>query len=287
MAFTVLAPHEARLFVEVMAVGLAALVEIAVILLVTGDFGYLGDTPVGEGILQSASHGLFVGFQVVGDVPVLLQQPHRALVEHRARGHSLQGRLWVHIKALQYQVGQYGNTRVAHHAVGLVAHQVPHGQFALLFKDVQECLGDIPLLLAVDERLQGVGGAVSVPQRQRGVIGEITLMNLAVGTAVLAAHVTEHRRCHHRVEQGGIEHRFVILVARRDVDFAQLGVPSLVGRSHDIVEFPPGILAHQVADGVLDAYRRHAGLDKQRSAVVGSSDHTYRITIEFLQLHIL
>ena len=76
ITFRVLATHEVRILVKIVAIGLAALIEILEVFLVADILCHASDAPVGKGIFQAPCHGLFVRLQVVWDVSVLLQQAH-------------------------------------------------------------------------------------------------------------------------------------------------------------------------------------------------------------------
>ena len=142
--------------VEVFLIKLTALQEVFVVGLLAQELRHLCHTPVGERVLQAFRHRLVGLVLVEGDVAILLQLLHAALVEHGRGLHSLEGSLAILSCdiAFQHQVGQHGDAWVAHHTIGLVAHEVPHRQFTLLLEDVEEGLRHVLLLLRVNHCLQ-------------------------------------------------------------------------------------------------------------------------------------
>ena len=250
LAFAVNATHETGGGVEETAVNLAAVVEVLVVFLVTEHLGHFGHTGVGEGILQSLGNGLEGGVEVTGDVAILLEQVYTTLVLHCRSLHSLIGSLLVGHKTLEHVVGEDGHAGVAHHTVGLVAHKMPYRQFALLLVDMDKGLCHISSLVGMDERHQRHVGTIGVPKRESGIVGEIATVYLVIGTTVFAIDVGEYRGSGHRVIHGGIEDGAVVGVAGFNLDFAQLGVPSLVGSLGYSVKVPTGHLGLHVEHGV-------------------------------------
>ena len=96
--------------------------------------------------------------------------------------------LILHI-ALQHHVGKHRDAWVAHHAVGFVTHEMPYRQLALLAIDVDEGACHIRQHIGVNHRHQRMSRTIGIPEREGGVVGEISVMYLAVGTAILAVYI--------------------------------------------------------------------------------------------------
>ena len=273
--------------VEVFLVELAALQEVLVVSLLAQELGHLSHAPVGQRILQSLGHGLVGLVLVEGDIAILLQLLHAALVEHGRGLHGLEGALAVLTGdiAFQHQVGQHGDAGIAHHAVGLVTHQVPHGQLALLLEDVQEGLRHVALFLWMNERLQRMGCAIGVPERQGSVVGEVALVDLAVGTAILTVDVVEHRGSRHRVVHGGIEDAAHVVVVGLDADLRQLVVPGLAGSLGSSGEVPSRQLSLQIQLRILHAHGRQCHLHQQRLGSILDDEHGRSVAVNLLKLH--
>ena len=158
------AAHELKLGIPVMAVGAAPVAIDGRYRVVAQEGGGVGQGSVGDGVFHVVGHRL--GVQVGRDETVFHPKVLAAVVPGGGHRHRIDHLILREpgVKSLDDVVGEGDESRIAHHAVGLIAHQVPHGQFALLLKDVQESLSDIPLLLAMDERLQRMRGTVGVPK---------------------------------------------------------------------------------------------------------------------------
>ena len=261
VALRVAAAHEAHPLVEDVAVRLAAMEEVLVVLLLAQRLCHLGDTSVGKRIFECLGNRLVLRVLVEGDVVVALQRRHSTLVEHGRCLHRLVGPSLVSNKALEDEVGEHGHARVANHAVGLIAHEVPHGELALLLVDVDEGLAYVGKHLGMQDGHQGMGSAVGVPKREGRIVGELALVYLQVGATVLA--VAEDGRGGHRMVERGIEYRARILVVSLDLHAGELFLPSLVGLANDGIEVPARYLLVEVLAGVVLAHGRETRLDEQ------------------------
>ena len=67
-------------------------------------------------------------------------------------------------EALHHGVGKGNQPRVPHHAVCLIAHQVPYRQVALLLENVPEAGHDIVHLLGMDEGHERLRGPIRIPK---------------------------------------------------------------------------------------------------------------------------
>ena len=163
--------------------------------------GGVGHGGIGNGIFHVVAAGFAV--KVAGDVAILLAKPLAALVQHDGGLAGGVGPLIVNSgKLLHNGIGHGNDAGISHHAVGLVPHQMPNGEFPLRVEDVQHGVHHIGPELRVDDVIQRHGGAVRIPKG----IGCIRRLLVDVG---------EQRRRNHRVIEGRVEHfagRFVIRV---------------------------------------------------------------------------
>ena len=131
-------------------------------------FAGLRGSPIGQHVFKR--HGEGAAVVVVADITVFLHVVQSTLVHKEAVGHRLYGCEGVLDETFQKQVGQDGYGGAAHHAVGLLRHQMPHGQLALLAEDTQVGLGDAGHHLRKDDGGEGSGSAVGVPEGEGGEV---------------------------------------------------------------------------------------------------------------------
>ena len=117
-----------------------------------------------------------------------------------------------------------------------------------------------------------MGGAVGVPERERGVIGERAVVHLAIGATVVAIDIGEDRGRRHGVVEGGVEDASLREVGGLDGDPGQRLVPRLVGEGHLVAEVPSGQLGLAVGLGVVDADGRQSDLHQERLRHIGGGD---------------
>jgi len=133
-----------------MAVGLAAGEEIVVILPFAFALRGLRQCPVRDGVFETVSDR-FV--ELIGNISVPLVEVQPPVVAHGRTLHRFVGFRPVEAaEPFQQGVGDYGDGRIADHAVGFAAHQVPDGKFALLFVDAQHRIDQVADLFGMDER---------------------------------------------------------------------------------------------------------------------------------------
>ena len=254
--FRIPAPHEARRRVEIVAVAMAALLEILRILRLAQRFGGTRRRAVGQSVLHVIGHGLVE--HLARDVAVLHAQAVAPVGVHGRLTDRLEGLFAVEAPdALHDGVRHRYDARVAHHAVRLVAPQVPYREPSLLVGDVQHRLDDVGHPLRVQDGHQRHCGPVSVPQRKGRIgIAPRILMHLAVGSAVIAVHIAEERRSHHRMIQRRIEDALRRFILRLDLHLRQFIVPRLVGSGRRSVEIPSGEFRRKVCLRAFDTYGR-------------------------------
>ena len=160
--------------------------------------------------------------------------------------------------------------------------------------DIEEGLGDVGLFFGVDERLQRMGSAIGVPERERGVIREIALADFAVSTEIFTVYVAKHRRSRHRVVHCRVENlpnvrfvaRFPTPVSRFhrfDFDFREFLIPRLSRRSDGLLEIPIGQLFLQVQLCIFNAHGRQRNLHQQRLAYVLHREHADGVAIDLFE----
>ena len=281
VAVTVLSAHKTSDGVEILAIALCPLVEILLIGSHAQLFRHTCHAPVGQCIFQTPTYSLVVAEQVAGNIAILLEQRQTSFVEHGRGFHGLEGLLALGGESFQHQVGQYGNSRIAHHAVGLAAHEVPHRQLTLLSPDVDHRLGDVFLAFGVYECHQRMGSTIGVPQREGGVVHIVALMYLAVGATILSIDITEHRGRRHGVIQGCIEDGALVGCAASHLYLLQLLVPFTFGLGYHSVEVPVCLLCPQVGPCPVDADGRESHTHQQGFSVGLEANHpgTYVIDI--------
>ena len=254
--FRIPAPHKSRLRVEIVAVAMAAFLEILRILRLAQRFGGTRRRAVSQSVLHVIGHGLVE--HLARDVAVLHAQAVAPVGVHGRLTDRLEGLFAVEAPdALHDGVRHRYDARVAHHAVGLVAPQMPHRKAALLVGDMQHRLHDVGHLLGMQHRHQRHCGPVGVPQREGRIVREIGVaVDRMVRTVVVAVHVAEERRGDHRMVKGRIENPAGRLVRSLDLHLRQFIVPRLVGGLRRCVEIPSGEFRRKVRFRTLDAYGR-------------------------------
>ena len=254
--FRIPAPHEARRRVEIVAVAMAALLEILRILRLAQRLGGTRRRAVGQSVLHVIGHGLVE--HLARDVAVLHAQAVAPVGIHGRLTDRLEGLFAVEAPdALHDGVRHRYDARVANHAVGLVAPQMPHRKAALLVRDRQHRLHDVGHLLGMQHRHQRHCGPVGVPQREGRIVREIGVaVDRMVRTVVVAVHVAEERRGDHRMVKGRIENPAGRLVRSLDLHLRQFIVPRLVGGLRRFVEIPARKLRREVFPSALHAYGR-------------------------------
>ena len=243
-----------------MAVGLAAGEEIVVILPFAFALRGLRQCPVRDGVFETVSDR-FV--ELIGNISVPLVEVQPPVVAHGRTLHRFVGFRPVEAaESFQQGVGHHGDGRIADHAVGFAAHQVPDGKFALLFVDAQHRIDQVADLFGMDERQQGMRRAVGVPKREGGVIGEGRVAaDRSVGAAVVAVHVAEERRRDHGVVKRCVEDPSHRRIGCFDADFRQLAVPCPAGGFAHGFEIPAGALRLHVPPGIFRGNGRKPDLD--------------------------
>ena len=141
-SFRVAAPHEARLRVEIVAIGAASSFEEPRIVLPAQRLGSTCRRAVCQSILHIVCHCLV--HPVAGDVTILFAQVSAASVVHCCFANRLESLFAVEARDLLHNgVRHDGNPRISHHAVGLVAPEVPHREASLLVGDRQHRLHNV------------------------------------------------------------------------------------------------------------------------------------------------
>ena len=261
LSFGAQGPHTQALGVEHTLVVHAAIIEIHAVLTFAHQSGHLSRTPVGQVIFQALGHSLAVA-RVPGHPTVLLHFVQRTIVLEQALLHGLESLLIVKaLDVLETEVGEHGHGRTAHHAIRLVRHQVPNGQFALFPVDVEHGLGIVGKLVAQDERGQRMGSAIGVPERPCGVVAELgSVLHASVTAHVVAIDIAPDGRGIHEVVESGIEDAAFLLGAEGCPYARQLGVPGGSGILAHGIEVPFGHFHGHVHHGIHLVHRRQGYL---------------------------
>ena len=273
-SFRIPAPHKARLRVEIVAVGVASSFEEPRIVLPAQRLCGACRRAVCQSVLHIVCHGLV--HPIARNVTVLFAQVPSASVVHRCFADRLESLFAVEARnVLHNGVRHHGNPRIAHHAVGLVAPEVPHRKASLLVGDRQHRLHDVGHPLGMEDGHQRHRGPVSVPQRKGRIgIAPRILMHLAVGSAVIAVHIAEERRSHHRMIQRRIEDALRRFILRLDLHLRQFIVPRLVGSGRRSVEIPSGEFRRKVCLRAFDTYGRKGHFHEHLFALRRVEVHT-------------
>ena len=150
---------------------------------------------------------------------------------------------------------------------------------------MDEGLGQVGLFLRVNECHERISRTVSIPERECGIVDEVALVHLLIGTAVGPAHIAEHGGCRHSVVKSGVEHLFHLRIIGGDIDFSQFLVPCLACGPDGGVEVPSGQFRLEVGLGLIDADGRESHLDEERLIAL-YAEHGDRVGLLFFHFHI-
>ena len=127
---------------------------------------------------------------------------------------------------------------VANHAMGLVAGEFPHGEFATLLKVLHGGVDEVDGALGLNLRQQRMQGAVGVPEGEDGVdlAAGVDGVNLVVGAAVASVGVAPEVGRGHAVIESGVEAAFLFIGAAFHAQLAEGGLPDAVGTAMGGVE---------------------------------------------------
>ena len=156
--------EELKLRIPVFAIGVAALTVLGRYIAAAQEIGAIGQGTVGNGILHVKGHGFHQ--EVGGDVAVLHA---KVLPAVRLGGRSGHGRYDFIVgeagaETLYHGIGKHHKAGVAHHAVRLIAHEMPDGQVSLLLVNVVQGGHHVFHFLRMDKGHQGMRSAVSIPE---------------------------------------------------------------------------------------------------------------------------
>ena len=254
------AAHEAADGVEVLLIGPAAPCETLECGGIAKCLRDLGHGAVGDAELHRLGDGLAFGGLVVGDETVGAVGEHSPVVELGGCLHGLKCSLGIFCVALEDEVAHRDYARVADHAVGLVAVEVPDGELALLAEDVEVGVGERGRELRVDNRRQRNLGAVGVPQGKNRVLGLVAVVDLPVGPTVAPVDIAVEGGEDHSVVERGVEDFLLTRIHGLDLDTAEGLVPlgvCLLGRP---VEVPARKLFAKVVPCTFAAHWRESDL---------------------------
>ena len=228
------------------------------------------DRPVVIAVLQRVAgrRGVFVQ-RDIAQVDVVAQAAVIAYIG--GLDHRVQRLGGVDVQSLREGVGEHRDGMVAAHAPVLVAHVAPDRQHVMraLLLVAYHRDRHVTRLHGFHQRQERMFGAVGIPERKDGVIGEsVGLVDFPVEAAVAPVHIHIDRRIDHRMIIGGIEHRLLVLAAL-DGDALQFAVPCFGSRGPDLVETAAGSLGAQVLQRSFHAHGRQGDLHLQDGLLRG------------------
>ena len=161
---------------------------------------------------------------------------------------------------------------ITNHRGSIVAGQFPHGQHATLLSLEQQGVDEVAIELRVDNGHQGMVGTESVPKGEDGIYRPvyITLMYLVVHAKVAPVGIGKEVGLHTGMVEGRIEDGALVGVVGRNVNLAQVVVPTLTGLTLHAFKIPIGQVSLQVATGSFGIHSRDGQLDQHLFILLGS-----------------
>ena len=170
--------------------------------------------------------------------------------------------------AFQAGIGNDGSRMVANHHFGLAAPEAPEGKTPVLAAEDEHGLYHVVHAAGSEEGIEGMGGAVGVPERESAVIQPAGTMDFAVRPTVEAVHVAEKGRSEEGVVKGGVEADALVMRAAPHLDFAQLGIPTAAGSKAVAVEIVVGAFHRKVLGCPLGAHAGQGGAKDEAFALL-------------------
>ena len=233
---------------------MAHLCEVLIVGLFAQSLCCVGCGRIGNGIFHIECYGL--AEDVAGDVAILVAVFLAALLNGCG---LLDGcKSCFVVKTIDTLYNGIGNNRyagVTNHTVGLVAPQMPYREVALLVANVYHCGNEFAGLLGVYDSHQRLLCAVCVPERETGVAWLVAVVDLVVGTAVVAVHIAEKHWGYHSVVHCRVEYLLLLQVIYFNLYACKLVLPGLDSRCLYGFEIPIGELALKCQPGTVDAHR--------------------------------
>ena len=229
-----------------------------------------GRRAVGNGIFHLLCHG--ITGQVGRDIPVRFPQVLCPVVLHNRQPAGAESFFRIDPGNFFDNRVRHGNhPRIAHHAVRLVAHQVPDRKPALFLENLHHRIDEIGPTLRLDDVVQGHGGPIGIPQGEGGVDREAGIgMDGVVGTPVAAVHVAEQRGGDGRMIEGGIENLPDGFVLRTDADAGQFLAPGVLGGLPGGFKVPIGQFGLQRFPGSFRSGGRKGHFQEHLLVFIGS-----------------
>ena len=191
VALAVLTTNESSLLVEDAFVSLTETQIFLIVLLVTKALCYLCHRIVCNSKFQCFRR-TFCCFFIKSNVSILVHALLTTSLVKSGCDHSVESFFLVRNKTFQYKVCQNRDTCISWHTVCFVTHKVPYRQTSLLLLNVDKSLCKVSLLLWLDESHQRMSCSVGIPKREGSIVGEITIVNLAVCTTILSVNIREY-----------------------------------------------------------------------------------------------
>ena len=157
---------------------------------------------------------------------------------------------------------------IATHAPSFVGHQIPNGQDVegALLLDANHALCHVPSLFRLDEVEQGMFGAICVPEREDGVVGEaVGLMYLHVASTVFAIDIHIDGGIDHCVIERGVE-ECLLVVRAFYLESSQFLSPLLSSFCPDLLKGESGRFCLEVGKSTALADGRKRDFDGKLTA---------------------
>ena len=144
---------------------------------------------------------------------------------------------------------------VAYHAVGFVAGEFPHGEFAALLEVLHGGVDEVDGAFGLNLRQQGVQGAVGVPEGEDGVdlAARVDGVYLVVGAAIAAVDVAPKVGRRHAMVEGGVEAALLLVGTTFHAQLAEGGFPDAVSTLSGLIKVFI-FSSVEVAYSALDVY---------------------------------
>src|SRR5690349_14465900 len=135
------------------------------------------------------------------------------MIEDGAVPHSLVGFRYIKVPdAFAVGIPDHRDGVIADHAFGLIGRKLPDGKAAALLELTDKSVDEIRRTLLIDQRKQGMLGAVGIPEREYRIVIELAFraVDMVVPAAVAVVDIRIDIRGAHAVIQGAVEDRALI-----------------------------------------------------------------------------
>ena len=161
---------------------------------------------------------------------------------------------------------------IANHRSGIVAGQLPHGQYTTLLGFEQQGVDEVAIELRIDNGHQGMIGTEGVPEGEDGInrTVDVALVYLVVHAEVASVGIGKEVGLHTGMVESRVEDGALVGVVGRNVNLAQVVVPTLTGLTLHAFKIPIGQVSLQVATGSFGIHSRDGQLNQHLFILLGS-----------------